>query len=131
MSPARARRTLVVDAANVVGSVPDGWWRDRPAAAARLHASLASSLRAGRLPFERVVLVLEGQARRGVVAGEDGDVTTVHAPGGGDDTIVERCRALLASGGAVTLATADGGLIDRVGPHVTRLGPRSLRSDLS
>lgn len=124
------QRTLVVDAANVVGSVPDGWWRDRPGAAARLHAGLTSSLRAGRLPFERIVLVLEGQARKGVAAGEDLGVTTVHSPGSGDDTIVERCQDLLDSGDTVTLATADRGLIDRVGPDVALLGPRSLRDQL-
>ena len=32
---------LVVDAANVVGSRPDGWWRDRAGAAARLLGGLA------------------------------------------------------------------------------------------
>ncbi|MFC5911734.1 NTP pyrophosphohydrolase, partial [Streptacidiphilus monticola] len=31
---------LVVDAANVVGSVPDGWWRDRHGAAERLRDAL-------------------------------------------------------------------------------------------
>jgi len=30
------RSSLVIDAANVVGSVPDGWWKDRAGAAARL-----------------------------------------------------------------------------------------------
>lgn len=35
-----AARTWVVDAANVIGSRPDGWWRDRPGAAARLHARI-------------------------------------------------------------------------------------------
>lgn len=35
-----AARTWVVDAANVTGSRPDGWWRDRPGAAARLHARI-------------------------------------------------------------------------------------------
>src|SRR5690606_30293846 len=34
------RPALVVDAANVVGSVPDGWWRDRAGAAERLQAQL-------------------------------------------------------------------------------------------
>ena len=29
--------TLVVDGANVVGSVPDGWWKDRAGAARRRH----------------------------------------------------------------------------------------------
>lgn len=122
--------TLVVDAANVVGSVPDGWWRDRQGAAARLHAGLSASLRERRLPFERIVLVLEGQARRGVQAGEEAGVTTVHSPGSCDDTIVERCRDLLRAGDAVTLATADRGLIDRVGPDVALVGPRSLRDQL-
>ena len=33
--------TIIVDGANVVGSRPDGWWRDRAGAAARLRAELA------------------------------------------------------------------------------------------
>jgi hypothetical protein len=33
--------TIVVDGANVVGSRPDGWWRDRAGAAVRLHDNLA------------------------------------------------------------------------------------------
>lgn len=33
--------TIIVDGANVVGSRPDGWWRDRAGAAVRLHDSLA------------------------------------------------------------------------------------------
>lgn len=125
--PAPREDVLVVDAANVVGSVPDGWWRDRPGAAARLHAGLVSSLQDGRLPYGQVVLVLEGQGRKGVAAGEASGITTVHSPGSGDDTIVDRCQDLLGSGAPVTLATADRGLIDRIGPEVTLLGPRALR----
>ncbi len=53
---------LVVDGANVVGSRPDGWWKDRPGAAARLHARLL----AAPALASRVVLVLEGRARAGV-----------------------------------------------------------------
>ena len=34
------QRLVVVDAANVVGSRPDGWWRDRAGAARRLIAKL-------------------------------------------------------------------------------------------
>ncbi|WP_045876030.1 hypothetical protein [Pseudofrankia sp. DC12] len=76
-------RTWVVDAANVVGSRPDGWWRDRPGAAARLHRRILRLLAAepasgpagatapgGPLArLERAVLVLEGAARAGVEAG--------------------------------------------------------------
>jgi rRNA-processing protein FCF1 len=32
---------IIVDGANVVGSRPDGWWRDRAGAAVRLHDNLA------------------------------------------------------------------------------------------
>jgi predicted RNA-binding protein with PIN domain len=32
--------TVVVDGSNVIGTVPDGWWRDRPAAAHRLLVRL-------------------------------------------------------------------------------------------
>ena len=41
---------LVVDAANVVGSRPDGWWHDRLAAAQRLHDRLADFARSGLAP---------------------------------------------------------------------------------
>ncbi|RJQ73832.1 NTP pyrophosphohydrolase [Pseudonocardiaceae bacterium YIM PH 21723] len=77
------RTLLVVDAANVVGSVPDGWWRDRHGAAVRLRDALA-----GRP--EEVVLVVEGRARG--VTGVDG-VRVVAAAGSGDDAIVEVVRA--------------------------------------
>ncbi|MEV1288966.1 hypothetical protein [Micromonospora sp. NPDC049679] len=38
---------LVVDAANVVGSRPDGWWRDRAGATVRLRDALRPVARAG------------------------------------------------------------------------------------
>ena len=40
--------TIVVDVANVMGSRPDGWWRDRAGAAVRLHADLARLAASGR-----------------------------------------------------------------------------------
>ena len=47
--------TIVVDVANVMGSRPDGWWRDRAGAAVRLHADIARLAGSGRaiLPDER------------------------------------------------------------------------------
>jgi hypothetical protein len=80
---------LVIDAANVVGSVPDGWWRDRAGATARLRdrlAPLAGRGVAGLPPPLEVVLVVEGKARD--VPPIDG-VRVVAAPGSGDDAIVE------------------------------------------
>jgi rRNA-processing protein FCF1 len=40
--------TIIVDGANVVGSRPDGWWRDRAGAAVRLHDNLAQLAERGR-----------------------------------------------------------------------------------
>ena len=47
--------TIVVDVANVMGSRPDGWWRDRAGAAVRLHADITRLAASGRaiLPDER------------------------------------------------------------------------------
>lgn len=119
---------LVVDGANVVGSVPDGWWHDRAGAAARLHAALAST----QLPFDVVVLVLEGKARAGVSAGTLDGVTTVHAPASGDDEIVARCRDHTAASASVTVASADRGLLSRLAPlGVMALSPRELRGRLA
>lgn len=124
-------RVLVVDGANVVGSVPDGWWRDRPGAAARLHAGLVDALAAGALTYDVVELVLEGKARAGVAAGSEGVLVTVHAPGEGDDEIVRRCADHAGAGSVVTLASADRGLLARVAPWcVDTLGPRTLRAQL-
>ena len=112
---------LVVDGANVVGSRPDGWWRDRPVAAARLHARLV----AADLPGV-VVLVLEGSARPGVPAGRTattaGSVTVAHARGSGDDRIVDESVAASTTA-RVAVVTADRGLVSRV----EQAGARSLR----
>ncbi|MFD0822677.1 hypothetical protein ACFQ0D_31140 [Micromonospora zhanjiangensis] len=98
---------LVVDAANVVGSRPDGWWRDRAGANARLRDSLAPLARSGwaelSAPVE-VVLVVEGAARR--TAPVDG-VRVVRADSSGDDAIVELVGAEPAGRRRVVVVTAD------------------------
>ena len=107
---ASRRRVVVVDGANVVGSVPDGWWRDRPGAAKRLHDRIA----AADLGYAAVVLVLEGQARRGQPAGTVGVLLTVHAPREGDDEIVQQVRRYAAEGDDVVAVTADRALRERI-----------------
>ena len=105
-------QVLVVDGANVVGSRPDGWWRDRAGAAARLRAQLL----AADLPYDEVLLVLEGRARAGALDGREGSVRTVHAAGSGDDRIVEAVSEQVSKGDGreVHVATADRGLRARV-----------------
>jgi hypothetical protein len=125
---------LIVDGANVVGSVPDGWWRDRLGAARRLLAALADVPSQGmpaaaglRGPVE-VILVVEGAARPLADEAPPPDVRVLAAPTSGDDTIVELVTAALAGGARrCVVVTADRGLRDRVralGGEV--VGPRSL-----
>ena len=140
---------LVVDAANVVGSRPDGWWRDRAGAARRLAGSIvavlvarpedlvelldgtapssASAGTAGQDPALQVHLVLEG------AAGKVDDLPThplldvVHAPADGDSAIVGLVEKLAAGPDPVTVVTADRALRERVqaaGAAVT--GPATL-----
>ncbi|MEU2420848.1 NTP pyrophosphohydrolase [Streptomyces sp. NPDC007851] len=77
---------VIVDGANVVGSRPDGWWRDRRGAAERLRDQLAEHGLPGRPTPVELVLVVEGAARG--VASVPG-VRVESAPGSGDDRIVE------------------------------------------
>lgn len=97
------RSVLVVDGANVVGSRPDGWWKDRAGAARRLHEALL----VGDTTYDEVVLVLEGGAKGGVRAGRDVHVRTVHAPRDGDSAILEQVRVARDQGRRVGVVTAD------------------------
>ena len=122
-------QVLIVDGANVVGSRPDGWWRDRAGAARRLQEQLL----AAALPYDEIVLILEGKARQGIPAGQDGRLRTVHAPGSGDDAIVQAVIAEveIGDGRDVTVATADRVLRDRVKAAGARsVSPSSLLDQL-
>ena len=115
------RPVIVVDVANVMGSVPDGWWKDRAGAAARLLARIAllgeaglaaEALElAGHMWFPEWVAVVEGQARSvDAVTG----VEVVRAEASGDDAIVAAAERLVARGRTVTVVTSDRGLAERV-----------------
>jgi hypothetical protein len=118
-----ASTVLLIDAANVVGSRPTGWWRDRAAAARTFAEQVRLAVAEGRLQ-EPVVMVLEGAARQGMAEGVADGVEIVHATGEGDETIVG-----LAAGSAepVVLVSADRALGDRVrGVGGTVVGPTWL-----
>lgn len=120
---------LIVDAANVIGSRPDGWWRDRPGAARRFVDRVRAAADDGRIDAP-VTVVLEGQARSGAAVGEAAGVTVVHAAGSGDDAIIDVARSAVEDAPAdaeVVVVTADRGLAERVraaGGDV--VGPRWL-----
>ncbi|MGY1711186.1 hypothetical protein ACI8AC_16930 [Geodermatophilus sp. SYSU D00758] len=122
---------LLVDAANVVGSRPDGWWRDRAGAAARLLdrlAALPGRTLAGPggepVRLASVVVVVEGAARD--VPAPEG-LTVVRAPRSGDDALAERAGAL---GDGVLVVTADRGLRARLPEGAAVTGPRWLLAAL-
>ncbi|ADG74312.1 conserved hypothetical protein [Cellulomonas flavigena DSM 20109] len=116
---------LVVDAANVVGSRPDGWWRDRAGAAARLLDRLAGVVATtapgpdgGDVRLARVEVVLEGRARDAAAPAVPGLV--VHrAPHDGDTEVVRVAEEVDAP---VLVVTADQGLRMRLG-DVRAVGP--------
>jgi len=100
---------LVIDAANVIGSRPTGWWRDRAGATRGFLERLRATVNAGRLD-PPVTVVLEGRARAGADEGDVDGVEVVHAPGEGDDTIAAIAEAHFG----VVVVTADRRLADRV-----------------
>jgi hypothetical protein len=120
---------LVVDAANVVGSRPTGWWKDRPKAASEFVGRLRAGAASGRLPTP-VVVVLEGKACAGVQEGVVDGVEVVHALAAGDDALAAVTEG---SSEPVLLVSADRGLrtrVERLGARVVdpswlwdRLGP--------
>jgi 8-oxo-dGTP diphosphatase len=135
-----SRLVLVVDAANVVGSRADGWWRDRAGATARLRDELVSLAARGvtDLPaviaghdtsFPEIVMVVEGAARP-VADTQVPGVRVVAATGSGDDAIVDLVSRPEPDT-AYLVVTADRGLRARVttaGAHHT--GPSWLLSQL-
>jgi hypothetical protein len=118
---------LLVDAANVVGSRPDGWWRDRAGATSRLLRRLAplagrelTAPGGGSVVCAEVVAVVEGAARG--VDPSDG-VTLVRADGDGDDALAACAARLAADGRDLLVVTADRGLRARLPVRAAVTGP--------
>lgn len=127
---------LLVDAANVMGARPDGWWKDRPAGVRRLRDGLVATRRIGLDPvvfgesdsririFPELLLVTEGVTRS--VEGAPG-VKVVAGSGSADDTIVELAAARADGMRQVWAVTADRELGRRLkGYGVSVLRPRTL-----
>ena len=131
---------LLLDTANVLGSRPDGWWRDRAGATGRLLADLAATLpRTIELPgggfgwLPRVEAVLEGQAVDAVAV--DARVPVHVASGSGDDALAELASARSHSATLTevvaeltAVVTADRGLQARLPESVLRLAPSTVLS---
>ncbi|MEA2294293.1 MAG: hypothetical protein QOE86_1932 [Solirubrobacteraceae bacterium] len=115
----------LVDGMNVIGSRPDGWWRDRTGAMARLVGQLAGL-------GEEAWVVLDGRERD--LGVDPGAVQVVWAPEPGPDSADRIIAGLVeedAQPARWTVVTSDGALADRVraaGAAVT--GASAFRSRL-
>ena len=120
---------LLVDVANVVGARPDGWWRDRAGATARLLARLAETglVAPDGSEVTEVVAVVGGRARD--VPAPEG-IRVVCAEGSGDDAVAACARELAAGGVAVVVVTADRGLRARLPAGTAVAGPGRLLGQL-
>ena len=103
---------LFVDGMNVIGSRPDGWWRDRPGARRALVAALSSL---GEEDTD-ITVVFDGRPAPGEQeAAADAGVRVEFAPGGpnaADDRIVAMIGAA-PDPASVTVVTSDGALAAR------------------
>jgi len=100
----------LIDASNVIGSRPDGWWRDREGATRRLLEALREFAAAG----EQVTVVLDAGPPE--LAGRAGGLEVAIAPRRGrdaaDDEIARRLDAD-PDPGSVRVVTSDAALAAR------------------
>ncbi len=130
----------MIDAMNVIGSVPDGWWKDRDGALARFVDALVA------FDFDEwVVVVADGRPVPGLRAGTRGNVELRYAghsaPDAADDEIIALLVELRSGLGEsrsgdgddvdhdpVTVVSSDAGLITRAEQFGARSqGVRSFR----
>jgi predicted RNA-binding protein with PIN domain len=114
--------TWLIDGMNVVGSTPDGWWRDRRGAMRRLAQSLA---RYASETGEQITVVFDGKPF-------DVDAPPVEiafAPHADDE--IERIVGAAPEPAGITVVTSDRELAERVGAHGAAVFPsRAFRSRL-
>ena len=96
---------LVVDGMNVVGSRPDGWWRDRQGAMRRLVEGLE---RYTRKSGDEVTVVFDGKPFDVDARNVDVRFASRRGPNAADDDIAEMAEP------GLTVATSDADLVRRV-----------------
>ncbi len=118
---------LVVDAMNVIGCRPDGWWADRDGALIRLVEDLDDA-------GVSALVVADGAPVPGLPSGLHGSVELAYAPRRGpnaaDDRIAQEVAAMDDPSSA-TVVTSDRDLARRVRRHGSVVvGSRAFRDRL-
>jgi predicted RNA-binding protein with PIN domain len=117
---------LIVDGNNVIGSRPDGWWRDRAGATRALVERIGAWAR------EDVIVVFDGRPPDGLP--DPPRVEVRFAERGGPDAADDVIAALVAGAAdpsALRVVTSDAGLARRVREHGAEvLGARGFRDRL-
>ena len=117
----------LVDGMNVVGSRPDGWWRDRRGAMAALAERLAAF---AETTGEEVAVVFDGRPFELEAGTVEVAFAVRRGPGAADDEIARRVAAD-ADPATLTVVTSDRALADRVREHGAEVvGARAFRRRL-
>jgi|CXWL01.1.fsa_nt_gi predicted RNA-binding protein with PIN domain len=105
---------LVVDAMNVIGTRPNGWWRERDGALRLLLARLQQHAHAAG---DEVTLVADGRPLGDLPEGIHGGVTVLYAARGGRNAADDRIADLVqthSDPASLTVITSDRELSARV-----------------
>jgi predicted RNA-binding protein with PIN domain len=109
-------KRTIVDGMNVIGSRPDGWWRDRDGAVRRLVEELQA--RGAENGGDRYAVVFDGRPLPDLPEGVHGGVLVAYARRGGanaaDDRIVDEVEQD-RDPATLTIVTSDAALRARVG----------------
>jgi predicted RNA-binding protein with PIN domain len=117
----------IVDAMNVIGSRPDGWWRDRRGALLRLIEALE---RWASLHDDRVTVVLEKPMSPAI---ESSAIEVVHAPRAAANSADDEIVRLVQSAHRphhLTVVTSDRRLAERVGVAGASVYPAATFRDV-
>ena len=125
---------LIVDGMNVIGSRPDGWWRDRAAAARRLARRLEALAEASG---DELTVVFDGRpGRSGPPERPEGvPLRVLYARRGGRNAADERIVELVADDpdpASLTVVTSDAALrreVQGLGASVVGAGTLLRRLD--
>jgi predicted RNA-binding protein with PIN domain len=112
----------LIDGMNLIGSRPDGWWKDRGRARRKLVGDLAKLGTQGRNEQTdaegiSVTVVFDGREHpEEVAAGRREGVVVRFAPGGPNaaDDVIASMVAALDDPSETTVVTSDGALVARV-----------------